>query len=87
MIQGTAGNMLKLAVAKVYEYIQDNNLQDSIRLVANVHDQLTVVCNPTLIDTEFVMKELDRLMVEAGLEIVSSGLVKADTQKSLYWTK
>jgi len=86
-IQGTAGNMLKLAVAKVYEYIQDNNLQDSIRLVANVHDQLTVVCNPTLIDTEFVMKELDRLMVEAGLEIVSSGLVKADTQRSSNWTK
>lgn len=39
-IQGTAADIMKLAMIKVYEFIQKNNLNNSIRMLLTVHDEL-----------------------------------------------
>jgi DNA polymerase-1 len=39
-IQGTQADVMKLAMIRVDEYIQKNNLLDSVRLVLQIHDEL-----------------------------------------------
>ena len=84
-IQGLAANMTKLAMWLTYKWIRDNNYVDRINILLQVHDQITTVCEDEL--TEMWTKKLDDLMVEAGLIILPSGIQKADTQSSSYWTK
>ena len=38
--QGSAGDVCKNAMIGVWEYITQNGLQDTLRLIINVHDEL-----------------------------------------------
>lgn len=84
-IQGASGDMIKLAMIKMYRWIRENNYRDQIKLVLNVHDQLTSICKDELVP--LWLKEKDRLMCDAAKEIIPSGILKADTQSSKFWTK
>lgn len=84
-IQGSGGDLIKLAMWMVYKFIRDNNLQDKIHILLNVHDQLTTACTSDL--TDWWVKELDRLMCEAGKVVIPSGMLKAETTRSKVWTK
>lgn len=77
--------MIKLAMWQTYKYIRDHNLTEKVHILLNVHDQLT-----TEAQTDFAeeWKEIfDSLMVEAGKIIVTSGILKAETNISSVWTK
>lgn len=84
-IQGSSGDMMKLAMWYCYKWIRDNGYVDRINLVLNVHDQLTTVAEDDLCD--MWAQKLDELMVEAAKVILPSGLLKAETTVSPYWTK
>ena len=84
-IQGSGGDMMKLAMVLVYEWIRENNYVDRINMVMQVHDQLDTECEAALSD--MWAKELDALMGKAGNYIVTSGILKADTHISPRWTK
>lgn len=85
-IQGAAADMMKLAMVKVRRHICANNLQDMIRMTAQVHDQLTTICKNEKIALEWQPK-FDSLMEEAADAILPSKILKADTQLTPYWTK
>lgn len=85
MFQGSGGDMIKLAMWQTYKYIRDNDLTEKVHILLNVHDQLTTESAPEY--TEEWKTKFDSLMVEAGKIIVTSGILKADTQVSPFWTK
>lgn len=85
-IQGSSGDMIKLAMWYMYKWIRDNDYVNDIRLVLNVHDQLTSICRNQEI-ADIWAPVMDKLMCEAAKVILPSGLVKADTQQSKFWTK
>jgi DNA polymerase I-like protein with 3'-5' exonuclease and polymerase domains len=84
-IQGSGANCTKQAVADTYEWIRHNNYVDRVNMVMNVHDQLTTVCKRDLAD--MWNPQLDKLMVAAGKVIVTSGILKAETNTTDVWTK
>lgn len=84
-IQGSGADMMKLAMIMVREWIYVHNMQDRIRIVAQVHDQLTTICKKSIAEEWKVT--FNRLMEEAALVIIPSGILKADTQITPVWTK
>lgn len=84
-IQGSGSDVIKLAMWFTYKYIRDNNLKDKVHILLNVHDQLTTACVPEI--TEEWMQVFDKLMCDAALKIIPSGILKADTNRSSTWTK
>lgn len=84
-IQGASADMTKLALVKIHNYIKDNNLQNDIKIVMTVHDQIDTICREELAPKW--KEEMTRLMEEAALTIVTNGLLKADTNISKTWEK
>jgi DNA polymerase I-like protein with 3'-5' exonuclease and polymerase domains len=84
-VQGTGADMMKLAMVLVRRWIYTNGYKDSIKLVAQVHDQLTTICKQNL--SEMWKVKFDELMQEAAKVFIPSGILKADTQISNCWTK
>lgn len=84
-IQGAAADIAKTAMVLVYQYIREHNLQDKIHIVAQVHDQVTTTCIEELKDEW--KDTLTRLMCEAGRLVIPSGILGAETNISLQWTK
>lgn len=84
-VQGTAADMVKVAMVTIRSFIRDNNLWETVKLVAQVHDQITTTCVDE--KCEWWKVEMDRLMCEAGELIIPSGILKADTNITPTWTK
>jgi DNA polymerase I-like protein with 3'-5' exonuclease and polymerase domains len=84
-IQGTGADMLKYAGILIRRYIRDQNLSDSIRQVVHVHDQITTIAKKEI--AEWWKTELTRLMEEAALAIIPNGMLKAETNVNLVWSK
>ncbi len=84
-IQGCAADMMKLAMVLVRQWIYANNYQHKIRIVAQVHDQLTTICKKEV--AEFWKPIFDGLMQKAAKVFIPSGILKADTNISTTWTK
>jgi DNA polymerase I-like protein with 3'-5' exonuclease and polymerase domains len=84
-IQGTAGDMAKLSLVYIYNYIHDNNLSDKVKLVMQVHDQDTTQARVDY--AEEWKPQLDLLMRESAKFIIPNGLLGAETTISPVWTK
>jgi len=77
--------MTKLALVKIYNYIQTNKLQDRIKIVMTVHDQIDTICQKEIAD-EWSNK-LTELMESAANVIIKNKLLKAETEVSQVWKK
>lgn len=75
--QGTSGDITKLALCLMYWYTKDNNLWDKVKLVCQVHDQLTTNVRDDYIDEWLVI--MDKCMCDAADFILPAGLLKAET--------
>ena len=84
-IQGSSADMTKLALVKVYDYIQANQLQDRVKIVMTVHDQIDTICHKDYADEW--SKILTNLMEEAADVIITNRLLKAETEISEVWKK
>lgn len=59
-IQGTSADLIKLAMIRIEEYIKDNKLEDKVRPLLQVHDELDFEIEEKLVDE--VYKEIKRIM-------------------------
>jgi len=84
-IQGASADMTKLALVKVYNYIQHSKFKDSVKIVMTVHDQIDTICKESV--AEDWKTKMTELMEEAAIYIITNGLLKADTTISQTWTK
>ncbi len=84
-IQGTAADMVKTSMCMMRWYIKENQLGDSIKIVAQVHDQNTTICKEELAEVWKV--EFDRIMCEAAAFVLPNGLLKAETNITPVWSK
>lgn len=84
-IQGSAADMTKLALVLIRRFILQKGLQDQIKLVMQVHDQITTICTEDY--KERWPPVFTKLMEMAGKTILPSGLLKAETTVSVFWTK
>lgn len=82
-IQGTAADMTKEALIRCRRIIKQYKLP--VKLVGQVHDQID-----TLAKDEFAekwAKALDKIMCDSAKTIIPSGLLKAETGITEFWTK
>lgn len=84
-IQGTSGDMAKLSVCMIRWFLHENNLQDKIFQVMQVHDQNDTITNNEL--AEWWKPELKRIMEEAAYFLIPNGLVKSDVSVTPSWSK
>ena len=84
-IQGGSGDMTKLALVYIRNYINDNNLRDTIKLSMQVHDQIDTICHKDYADVW--QKEMTTLMEAAAKVVIPSGLLTSETNISLKWEK
>ena len=82
-IQGASADMTKKALILMRNYIKE--FDAPVKLVMTVHDQIDTICrNDYLSDWTHNMQ---RMMEEAALEIVTNGLLKAEVSVSNCWEK
>ena len=82
-IQGASADMTKKAMILIREYIKENNVP--VKIVMTVHDQVDTICENSY--AEKWVTKLTELMEQAALEVVTNGLLKADTNISKSWEK
>jgi len=82
-IQGSGADMCKSALIMVRDYIYKNNLP--VKLVMTVHDQIDTIVHNSYADTwRYTLQDI---MEESTLDIIPSGLLKAETEISTVWKK
>jgi DNA polymerase-1 len=83
-VQGTAADVMRIAMIKVYEYLQTNNLTDSVRMVLQVHDELVFEIKTDLIEKE--VAEIEKIMEGVLLEHDTGGVpLLVDTATGSNW--
>ena len=82
-VQGVAASMTKLAMIYMFEYICDNDLWDTVKLVNAVHDEICVECPKEI--AEQIRKELLTCMERAGRVFCKTIPVTADAEISFKW--
>ena len=75
--------MTKKALILIRDFIKLYNAP--VKIVMTVHDQVDTICKEDYAQ-EWVV-EMTRLMEQAALEVVTNGLLKADTNISKSWEK
>jgi DNA polymerase I-like protein with 3'-5' exonuclease and polymerase domains len=84
-VQGSSGDMTKLAMIYIRRYINDNNLRETVKLSMVIHDEiLCEVRNEFADQWAFIHPAL---MEKAAKVIIPSGLLRAEPNQSPYWTK
>lgn len=82
-IQGTNGDVIKLALIKVQEEINKNNWP--VRILLSIYDEIQTECREDRAE-EWKVK-LQELMIEAARVILKTVPIEADVSISDYWTK
>lgn len=62
VIQGTSADIFKIAVARTYTYIRDNNLFEKLYITNLVHDEQLTECNCKELDAQVALKGLIECM-------------------------
>lgn len=58
-IQGTAADMMKLAMVKIDEFIEENNLSEHVKMIVTMHDELCFRIKKSHID---IIPEIEEVM-------------------------
>ena len=82
-IQGSGADMCKSALIMVRDHIYENDLP--VKLVMTVHDQIDTIVHESYASTWCT--ELRQIMEKSTLDIIPSGLLKAETEISTVWKK
>lgn len=84
-IQGSSGDMIKLAMIYIRRYINDNKLRETVKLSMDVHDEIVCEVRTEYAEEWAIRQQL--LMEKAAKVIIPSGLLKAESSISQIWTK
>lgn len=79
-IQGTASEIIKLAMANIFDYIEKNNLKEEIKMVLQIHDEIIFEIKDDIIE-----KVLDKLieLMEKPVQLAVPLKVKYSLGKNL----
>lgn len=77
-IQGTQADLLKVAMVRVFEYIKKEKLEEKVRLMLTVHDELDFeihdsVNEKVIVDIKKIMEAVLTLEESKGVPIVANG--------------
>jgi DNA polymerase-1 len=82
-IQGSGADMMKLAMCLMYEYIYKHRLQDKIKMVMTLHDEVLTECvNASTKNWRLKMKEL---MEEAAMVITKLRVITTEPEIMERW--
>ena len=84
-IQGASADMTKKALVLLRRLIRENDLEDQVKLVMTVHDQIDTICKSNFADSWGRLMKMT--MEEAAKEIVTNGLLEAEVTVSNCWEK
>jgi len=76
-VQGLAADIIKVAMVKIAKYLKDNKLENDIKMILQIHDELIFEVKEGIADEE-VFKQIDRIMEENEFDI----LLKADQTRA-----
>ena len=79
-IQGLAADIIKKAMIRIDKYLKDNNLENEIKLVLQIHDELIFEVKKSLKNEE-IFNIIDKLMEENDFDI----LLKVDKTRADNW--
>jgi len=82
-IQGTNGDLIKLALVNIFELIEDK--YPDVNIVMSVYDEIQTECPADLAEEWRAVLETE--MIKAGELVVKSVPVVADCEISDYWKK
>ncbi|MCK5787713.1 MAG: hypothetical protein KAH32_01780 [Chlamydiia bacterium] len=83
--QAINGSATKYALALVYNYIRDNDLEDKVYIILAVHDQIVCDVREDVAEEWAVLQT--KLMEKAALPILPDGEIKAESLILDHWTK
>jgi DNA polymerase-1 len=84
-IQGSGAIVTKLALVAIRNYILDNSLQEKVKLISTVHDEIN--CEVKEDFAEEWSKIQRDLMIKAGQEIIKIVPVEVDCKITDHWKK
>ena len=84
-IQGSGADMIKQALAWIADHIIDNDLSDKVRIVSQVHDEITCEVREEFVNLWVDLQE--RLMLAAGKVICKDVDMVVDENVSNKWNK
>lgn len=84
-IQGTGADGSKEAMISIKKYIEDNNLNDKVRIIFMLHDAIVTEAKEEYAEEWATIQE--RLMVEAHNTNIPGSLIGADVKITDTWTK
>lgn len=62
-VQGTEGDIVKLALARISNYFQETGLEDDVKFILQVHDEIIFECDQ---DFDFPVSDICNIMDECG---------------------
>jgi DNA polymerase I len=68
-IQGLAADIIKVAMIKIQKYLLEQGLEDRIRMLLQIHDELIFEVKQGM-DSDEVFKQIDKIMEENEFEII-----------------
>jgi len=84
-IQGTGADMTKLSLVLIRWFLNDNSLNEQVKLVMQVHDQNTTIAEETI--AQWWSEQMTILMEQAAYMIIPTGLLKSETNITDRWSK
>lgn len=83
-VQGTAADVMRIAMIEVYEYLQQKNLSDDIKMVLQVHDELVFEMKTDLVEKE--VPAIEKIMEGVLAKHDTGGVpLKVDTAVGSNW--
>lgn len=82
-VQGTGGDILKLALVKMFQYIRKNKLQDKVRILLCIHDE--IITEVRIDYKKKWQKEMKSIMEEASTYVTVQPVIKTDPFLSKNW--
>jgi DNA polymerase I-like protein with 3'-5' exonuclease and polymerase domains len=83
--QATNGSIMKYALCLMKKYIEENSLEDVVKLSLTVHDQQLSEVRDDFVDL-WKVKQTE-LMEKAAKHVIPSGVLKAESDVLEHWTK
>jgi DNA polymerase I-like protein with 3'-5' exonuclease and polymerase domains len=83
-VQGTAGDIGKIAMAMVYQDIMKRKLLNKVNIIAMVHDEVVLECEESLVDETQVMLKTN--MENAGRILCKSVPIVAEVSSGFRWS-
>ena len=85
-IQGTSADIMKAATVEIRRYILANNLDDRIKLISQIHDEVIIEVQGEALAREFAVTTKE-IMEKAGELCIHSLKMQVDVDVARYWKK